>query len=128
MAHLTLTAVAARLGISRKTAQAWRTAGRFPNAVKQVTPRGAVWMVPESDLEGLELPTMGRPRKGEYHTPRPVSATARVGSAITISHVAPDGTTLLGSGAVTRVERIGQMRVLVVPQDDGELRISVINE
>lgn len=41
----------------------WCQQGRFKNARQLDTPRGAVWLIPESDLDGFEPPKMGRPRK-----------------------------------------------------------------
>lgn len=62
--ELTTAQVAERLGVSAVTARLWCRRGLFPNAYEQQTPRGAVWMIPESDLKGFESPKKtGRPRK-----------------------------------------------------------------
>lgn len=64
--ELTTAQVAERLGVSAVTARLWCRRGLFPNAYEQQTPRGAVWMIPESDLKGFESPKKtGRPRKAE---------------------------------------------------------------
>jgi predicted site-specific integrase-resolvase len=64
--ELTTAQVAERLGVSAVTARLWCRRGLFPNAYEQQTPRGAVWMIPESDLKGFEPPKKtGRPRKEE---------------------------------------------------------------
>jgi hypothetical protein len=61
---LTTKDVAARLDVSPITARLWCRRGLFPNAYEQDTPRGSVWMIPESDLKGFEPPKKtGRPPK-----------------------------------------------------------------
>jgi hypothetical protein len=63
MADLTSTQVAERLGKEARLVRMWCQQGRFPNAYLEDTPRGAVWLIPERDLEGFESPKMGRPKK-----------------------------------------------------------------
>ena len=62
--ELTTADVAERLGVSAITARWWCRRGMFPNAREQQTPRGPVWVIPESDLEGFTPPKRtGRPSK-----------------------------------------------------------------
>jgi hypothetical protein len=64
--ELTTAQVAERLGVSVVTVRLWCRRGLFPNAYEQQTPRGAVWMIPESDLKGFEPPKKtGRPPKAK---------------------------------------------------------------
>jgi hypothetical protein len=62
---LTTSKVAERLKVAQPTVKLWCRQGRFPNAELQETPRGPVWMIPESDLQGFTLPTRGRPSKSK---------------------------------------------------------------
>ena len=62
---LTVRQVAERLDVAPSTVRIWRIAGRFPNAEAEETPRGRVWYIPESDLEGFEKRGPGRPRTTE---------------------------------------------------------------
>jgi hypothetical protein len=64
MADLTTKEVAERYEVIDATVRLWRRRGLFPHAYELETPRGSVWMIPESDLEGFELPKKtGRPPK-----------------------------------------------------------------
>lgn len=57
---------------------------------------------------------------------RPVKAEAREGDGVMISHVFPDGTADLGRG-VARIRKVGNGRIIVLPQDDGsEIRILIV--
>ena len=61
---LTTADVAQRLGVSAITVRLWCRRGLFPYAREQATPRGPVWMIPESDLKGFAPPKRtGRPPK-----------------------------------------------------------------
>jgi hypothetical protein len=62
---LTTSEVATRLKVSPITVRVWCRRGLFPNAYEQEThmARGSYWLIPETDLEGFEQPTMGRPPK-----------------------------------------------------------------
>ena len=67
---LTTAEVADALEVSRPTVTLWCRQGLFPNAIQGAeTGTGAAWMIPESDLDEFERPTMGypkgRPRKTE---------------------------------------------------------------
>jgi excisionase family DNA binding protein len=61
--ELTTSQAAARLGVGKSTVNLWCRQGRFPNARSEETPRGPVWVIPESDLAGFTPPAMGRPPK-----------------------------------------------------------------
>jgi hypothetical protein len=53
--------VAKRLGVAQVTVNVWCLQRRFPNARREETPRGPVWLIPESDLKDFTRPVMGRP-------------------------------------------------------------------
>jgi hypothetical protein len=63
MKRLTTAEVGQRLGVAQVTVSVWCNQGKFPNAVREETPRGPVWMVPVGDLKGFERPKVGRPPK-----------------------------------------------------------------
>jgi hypothetical protein len=60
---LTVRDVAERTGAGVSTVTLWCRQGRFPNAEATDTPRGAVWYIPEGDLEGITVRGRGRPPK-----------------------------------------------------------------
>jgi excisionase family DNA binding protein len=60
---LTIKAAAERLGVAIPTVRVWCRQGRFPHAIREETPRGPVWRIPERDVASFERPPMGRPRK-----------------------------------------------------------------
>ena len=60
MKRMTTSEVAQRLGVAQVTVNVWCLQGKFPNAAREATPRGAVWTIPESDLKGFEKPKRGR--------------------------------------------------------------------
>jgi hypothetical protein len=59
--EMTTTQAAERLGVGASTVRLWCVQKRFKNARQVETPRGSVWMIPETDLAGFELPERGRP-------------------------------------------------------------------
>ena len=64
--------VARRLRKGVSTISLWCRQGRFPNARAEETPRGPVWLIPESDLENFKTPEVGRPRELKRDSqPRP---------------------------------------------------------
>jgi len=63
--YLTTSEVASRLGVSRPTVTMWCRQGLFPNARAEQTPRGPVWLIPDSDLKTFTRPLMGRTPKPE---------------------------------------------------------------
>lgn len=64
---LTTKQVADRLGLKQQQVRDMLKAGKFPNA-DQINSRA--WLIPESDLDGVELPKVGRPRKRKMGRPR----------------------------------------------------------
>jgi len=60
---------------------------------------------------------------------RPASrAILEAGRGVFVTHVAPEGTTDLARGVIGKVERIGQDRLVIIPQEDGsEIRILVVS-
>jgi excisionase family DNA binding protein len=60
---LTTSEVADRLGVAGSSVRIWLRAGRFPHAKSEETPRGKVWYIPESDVDGFEKRERGRPPK-----------------------------------------------------------------
>lgn len=51
------------MGAAIPTVTLWCRDRRFPNARQEDTPRGPVWYIPETDLEGVEMRGRGRPPK-----------------------------------------------------------------
>ncbi|HKV40081.1 MAG TPA: helix-turn-helix domain-containing protein [Blastocatellia bacterium] len=60
---LTTGEVAKRLGAGISSVKLWANQGRFPGAVREQTPVGSYWMIPEAALKGFEMGKPGRPRK-----------------------------------------------------------------
>ena len=65
--EITTSELAERYGVGHSTARGWCTAGLFPNARQEETPRGAVWMIPEGDLQGFTPPRRG-PKPAKHAT------------------------------------------------------------
>jgi hypothetical protein len=62
MADLTTKQAAERFGVEPPAVRQWCRRGLLPNAYEAETPRGSVWMIPETDLEGFKPPRKtGRP-------------------------------------------------------------------
>jgi predicted site-specific integrase-resolvase len=62
MALLTTEQVAERYGVEVQTVSRWCQRGLFPNLERGPrTGRGAIYLIPESDLENFTPPRMGRP-------------------------------------------------------------------
>lgn len=53
------------LGVSWQTINRWCKAGVLPNAQKVGEPPRAFWVIPQSDLDHVVRPRIGRPRKGD---------------------------------------------------------------
>ena len=66
---LTVHQAAERLKAANVTIRVWCQRGRFPNAYQEDTVRGPVWLIPESDLEGVEIGGRGRPPKAKPAQP-----------------------------------------------------------
>lgn len=60
---LTTREVAELTGAGESSVRMWCKKGRFPNAESLDTPRGPVWLIPETDLQGFEKRERGRPPK-----------------------------------------------------------------
>src|SRR5215813_3003701 len=58
---LTTREVAERLNANPGTIRMWCINGTFPNAKQEDTPRGPVWLIPETDLRGFTRRGRGRP-------------------------------------------------------------------
>ncbi len=58
---LSLKQVSEKTGAPASSVRLWVRQGRFPNAKLETTPVGSFWLVPETDIEGLELRSPGRP-------------------------------------------------------------------
>jgi hypothetical protein len=58
---LTTRETAEKLNADPGTIRMWCINGTFPNAKQEETPRGPVWLIPESDLIGFERRGRGRP-------------------------------------------------------------------
>lgn len=63
--ELTVTQAAERLNVAAITVRKWCKRGLFQHAYLHETPLGALWMIPESDLENFDPPKMGRPPKAK---------------------------------------------------------------
>jgi hypothetical protein len=62
MNYLTTADIAARYGKDYRTATRWCQRRLFPNLIKgRRTASGAIYLIPESDLEGFTPPRRGRP-------------------------------------------------------------------
>lgn len=61
--RLTVKEAAEILGAGESSGRAWCVQGKFPNATATETPRGPIWYIPESDLDGFEKRERGRPPK-----------------------------------------------------------------
>jgi len=60
---LTVSEVAGRLGESDRTIRNWIGGDVFAGVVREETPRGPYWLIPEAALDRFERPSPGRPRK-----------------------------------------------------------------
>lgn len=49
--------------IPRNTVKHWSQQGRFPNARRVGSGHRGYWLIPETDLDNFEIPTMGRPKE-----------------------------------------------------------------
>jgi hypothetical protein len=62
MNYLTTADIAARYGKNNRTATRWCQRGLFPHLIKgRRTSSGAIYLIPESDLEHFRPPQRGRP-------------------------------------------------------------------
>jgi hypothetical protein len=62
MTLLTTAQIAERYGVQMQTVSRWCQRGLFPNLMKgRKTGHGAIYLIPESDLESFTPPRRGRP-------------------------------------------------------------------
>lgn len=60
---LTVKEVAELVNASARAVRLWAKSGRLPGAELIESPFGAVWMIPDTAIKGLENQGPGRPRK-----------------------------------------------------------------
>ena len=60
---LTTREVAEKIDANPGTVRMWCINGTFPNAEQQETPRGPIWLIPETDLQEFKKRGPGRPSK-----------------------------------------------------------------
>lgn len=60
---LTTKETAEKLNADPGTVRMWCINGTLPNARQEETPRGPVWLIPETDLSGFERRGRGRPSR-----------------------------------------------------------------
>ena len=78
MNFLTTADIAARYGRDYRTATRWCQRGLFPNLVKgRKTASGAIYLVPESDLECFTPPRRGRPAAAKRKRRRAAGGRSR---------------------------------------------------
>lgn len=51
--------------VSYPTIALWVREGKFKDAEREETPRGAVWYIPRKSVEDFQKPEMGRPPKAK---------------------------------------------------------------
>jgi hypothetical protein len=76
---LTAREVAERLDANPGTVRMWCINKTFPNAVQEETPRGPIWLIPETDLDGFEKRGPGRPAKPAPAPEKRATAKASAG-------------------------------------------------
>jgi excisionase family DNA binding protein len=62
---LTTREVAERIGVKYSTVMLWLRENKLAGAVKEMSPRGAYWLIPESSIAGIVKRKQGRPKKAE---------------------------------------------------------------
>jgi hypothetical protein len=60
---LTTKETAEKLSADPGTVRMWCINGTFPNAKQEETPRGPIWLIPATDLDGFERRGRGRPKQ-----------------------------------------------------------------
>jgi excisionase family DNA binding protein len=60
---LTTKEVAERIGVKYTTVMLWLREKKLPGAMKEDSPRGYYWLIPESSISGIQKRGQGRPRK-----------------------------------------------------------------
>ena len=62
---LTTREVAERIGVKYPTVMLWLRENKLAGAVKESSPRGEYWLIPESSIAGIKKRGQGRPKKTE---------------------------------------------------------------
>jgi hypothetical protein len=65
IALLSVREVAQRLNTPISTVRLWAMQGRFRGAELKQSPAGSYWTIPETALDGFEMPKRGRPAKSK---------------------------------------------------------------
>jgi hypothetical protein len=60
---LTTKQVAERIGVKYTTVMLWLREKKLAGAVKESSPRGDYWLIPETSIAGIQKRGQGRPRK-----------------------------------------------------------------
>lgn len=60
---LTTKEVAERIGVKYPTVMLWLRENKLAGAVKETSPRGDYWLIPESSILGIVRRGQGRPKK-----------------------------------------------------------------
>jgi excisionase family DNA binding protein len=60
---LTTKEVAERIGVKYTTVMLWLRENKLPGAVKEPSPRGEYWLIPEASIAGIQKRGQGRPKK-----------------------------------------------------------------
>lgn len=60
---LTTKEVAERIGVKYTTVMLWIREGKLAGVVRQESPRGHYWLIPESSIVDIKKRGQGRPRK-----------------------------------------------------------------
>lgn len=60
---LTTRQVAEKVGVTYSAVMLWLREGKLPGAVKESSPRGEYWLIPESAIRGIKKRGQGRPKK-----------------------------------------------------------------
>ena len=61
---LTTKEVAERIGVTYSAVMLWIKEGKLPGAVKESSPRGEYWLIPETAIRSIKKRGRGRPKKG----------------------------------------------------------------
>ena len=91
MNYLTTADLAARYGRNYRTATRWCQHGLFPNLIKGPrTSTGALYRIPESDLERFTPPRRGRPAAAKHKRPTGRRRSRKRKTAPARTHAVPE--------------------------------------
>ena len=65
---LTASQAARKLGAAESSVRLWARQGKFRGAIREETPVGSYWMIPETALDGFKMGMPGRPPKAKPPT------------------------------------------------------------